>query len=88
MLYKITFCLSTHYTPKWQLVLFLEITCKNTLFLALLQAKNPKKKKSNLVSRAVVHTQKPSAGVSACGACWGDMCGAVGHWIVYLCYGF
>ena len=42
MLNKISFCLSTHYTPKWQLVHFLEITCKNTNFLALLQAKKPK----------------------------------------------
>jgi len=42
MLNKITFCISTYYTPKWQLVHFWEITCKNTLFLALLQAKNPK----------------------------------------------
>ena len=51
MLYKITFCLSTHYTPKWQLVHFLEITCKNTLFLALLQAKSQKIIKSGTPCR-------------------------------------
>ena len=32
--------------------------------------------------------QKPSAGVSGCGfQMLGYICEAVGHWIVYLCYG-